>query len=350
VIYPEYARKSAAGQRVRAERDAAAGFGPYAGSGPAAVAPAPARAPAGVAVRDDGTVARRAMLDGSEELGYARKYLGYFALWPSEAALDAAVLWAAHAHAKDAAGTLVFQASPRLLFQSAEPGSGKSYAMRLLARLCPAPAVFTEPSEAAVAHAIGKEHATLFLDECDVLFGRGERKAAIRAVVNDGYSPDGTWARVRGGKVDRIPTFGALALAGLDSLETGTDGHMAALLTRCIRIRMRRGPEGYRPPRHDREAQFVAHAIGERLGTWTAQVLGALAGDVPDVPDGVGNRQAELWEPLIAVADAAGGRWPGAARIACEELVLTGGVPDEDAETAGEMDRIMSAWDEGGEW
>ena len=298
-----------------------------------------------VAVRESGAVAQaRRSADGAEVLDYTRRLLGHFAVWPSPAALDCITAWVGHAHARGADGMLTWQSSPRLLFSSAEPGSGKSHAMRLAARLCPAPAIFTEPSEPAVAHAIGREHATLALDEVDLLFGRGARKAAIRAVVQDGYTPDGSWARVRGGKVDRIPTFGALMMAGLDSLETSTDGQLKALMTRCIRLRMTRAPEGYRPPRWDNNARFAATAISARLAAWGASVLTGLGDDVPDVPDGIGNRQAELWEPLILTADAAGPEWGDRIRAACEELTMAGAVPDEDETTISQLDEILAGW------
>lgn len=299
-----------------------------------------------VAVRQPGTVARTGStlaMDGAKLLDYVHGFLAHFALWPSEAALDAATAWIAHAHARDASGTLVWQASPRLLFSSAEPGSGKSYAMRLIARLCPHPAVFTEPSEPAVAQAVGKERATLFLDEVDVLFGRGTRKAAIRALVNDGYSPDGQWARVRGGRVERISTFGALAMAGLDSVETGTDGHLKATLTRCIRIRMMRGPDGYRPPRWDSGARQAATVLTAQLARWAATALAGLGDVVPDMPAGVGNRDAELWEPLIVAADAASAEWGDRIRAACLELTTTGGLPDEDEDALGDLDNWFAA-------
>jgi len=240
---------------------------------------------------------------------------------------------------------LVWQSSPRALFSSAEPGSGKSAAMRAVARICPSPAVFTEPSEPAVAHAIGKEHATLFLVEADVLF-QTQRKAAIRAIINDGYTPEGSWARVRNGSVDKICTFGALGMAGLDKLDTATSGSMKATVTRCIRWRMRKAPGDYRAPRFDGQARMVASAVTDRLTAFARQELGSLAVAVPEVPEGIGNRAAELWEPLIVMADAAGGRWPDAAREACEEMVLASGMPDDDAEREAQVDDIMNGWGE----
>jgi Protein of unknown function (DUF3631) len=44
----------------------------------------------------------------------------------------------------------------------------------------------------------------------------------------------------------------------------------------------------------------------------------------PDMPDGVTDRSADVWEPLLAIADAAGGHWPGTARTACTALVKVG--------------------------
>ena len=41
----------------------------------------------------------------------------------------------------------------------------------------------------------------------------------------------------------------------------------------------------------------------------------------PEMPEGITDRPADVWEPLLAVADAAGGTWPERARAACVELV-----------------------------
>ena len=38
----------------------------------------------------------------------------------------------------------------------------------------------------------------------------------------------------------------------------------------------------------------------------------------PVMPDGITDRPADVWEPLLAVADAAGGDWPQTGRFACE--------------------------------
>ena len=45
------------------------------------------------------------------------------------------------------------------------------------------------------------------------------------------------------------------------------------------------------------------------------------SGRPPDMPQGVNDRDADCWEPLLAIADAAGCDWPERARSAAANLV-----------------------------
>jgi hypothetical protein len=49
--------------------------------------------------------------------------------------------------------------------------------------------------------------------------------------------------------------------------------------------------------------------------------LGSVIDKWPEMPVGVTNRDADVWEPLLAVADVAGGTWPQRARDAAVVLV-----------------------------
>ena len=63
---------------------------------------------------------------------------------------------------------------------------------------------------------------------------------------------------------------------------------------------------------------------GERLcsqlAAWAAAVADRIT--VPDMPDGITDRDADCWEALFAVADAAGEHWPDTARVAGVSSVL----------------------------
>lgn len=280
-----------------------------------------------------GMATRPGQVDGATVLGYAGALLRRYARFPSQGAMDAAVLWAAHTHARDASGMLTWEATGRLMFLSSEPGSGKSRALELTGMLCPA--VFgldAEPTEAGLVYTIASERATVLLDEADVLFGSGKRKAAIRGVLNSGYTRQGTVLRMRGGKGERARVFGAVALAGLDVMKTATGETLAPLFSRSIVIRMRKAADPV--PRLDAEARKAGAMLRTALGAWIGGMRDELAAARPEVPEGIANRSEEIWTPLLAIAEAAGGDWPERARRACEELALLGDTTEDAAEDA----------------
>jgi hypothetical protein len=55
-------------------------------------------------------------------------------------------------------------------------------------------------------------------------------------------------------------------------------------------------------------ARFV-HDHGEKIQSWQ-----------PAIPEKLNDRAADIWEPLLVVADLAGGEWPVRARAAAERL------------------------------
>jgi hypothetical protein len=57
------------------------------------------------------------------------------------------------------------------------------------------------------------------------------------------------------------------------------------------------------------------------LAAWAEAVLEKATKARPEMPVGVEDRAADVWEPLIAVADLAGGDWPKLARRAATELM-----------------------------
>ncbi|HSR25778.1 MAG TPA: DUF3631 domain-containing protein, partial [Candidatus Eisenbacteria bacterium] len=162
----------------------------------------------------------------------------------------------------------------------------------------------------------------ILIDEADILFGSGARKSGVRAVINGGYTRAGTVLTGKGGTASRVPVFGALALAGLDVMEKGSNAEaLAALLSRGIKIRMSKAGED-RPAKITRNSEAEAAQVRTWLANWAAQVRDEVADAEPQMPEGIEDRPAQIWEPLIAVADAAGGEWPERARQACTELAL----------------------------
>jgi len=174
-------------------------------------------------------------------------------------------------------------------------------------------------SAPAVFRTIENARPTLLLDEVDALFGkRGKDDSSedLRALLNAGHRKGATIPRCVGPQhnVAHFPVYCAAALTGLGDLPD-------TLMTRSIVVRMRRRAPGERvePFRH-RVVAPHGFALRERLAAWLTSVLEELDGAWPAMPHGITDRPADTWEALLAVADAAGGHWPGTARAACVEL------------------------------
>jgi hypothetical protein len=70
-----------------------------------------------------------------------------------------------------------------------------------------------------------------------------------------------------------------------------------------------------------RFAQRLTFVLCSRLENWAKQIFDIVRDAWPEFPSGVEDRDADVWEPLLAVADAAGGNWPERARVAAVTLV-----------------------------
>ncbi len=239
--------------------------------------------------------------------------LSRFVAFPSPAARDAVALWVAHAHVVAA-----FESSPRLALLSPEPASGKTRTLEVLELLCPRPMHALNASTAAIFRSIEGERPTLLLDEVDAIFGRrpGDENEDLRALLNAGHRRGATIPRCVGPtmEVRRFPVYAALALAGLGDLPD-------TLMSRSVIVRMRRRApgEGIESFRY-RLAEPDLHEVRDRLAAWLDSIRADLAGHWPELPDGITDRPADCWEPLVAIADLAGDDWPARARVACVEL------------------------------
>jgi hypothetical protein len=78
-----------------------------------------------------------------------------------------------------------------------------------------------------------------------------------------------------------------------------------------------------RRKKSERVARFRFRQVAEEtvllrraVAVWADSAISALRDARPPLPESLDDRAAEIWEPLLAVADAAGGSWPEQARKA----------------------------------
>jgi hypothetical protein len=94
------------------------------------------------------------------------------------------------------------------------------------------------------------------------------------------------------------------------------------LADRCIVLRLQRKTAD---EKCERLRTFDGTALRQRCSEFAKENASAIASARPASPDSLNDRAADIWEPLFALADLAGGDWPGKAREAA--LALSGDAP-----------------------
>jgi hypothetical protein len=255
--------------------------------------------------------------DGAELLHDVQTFLARFIVYPSDHEKVAHVLWLAHTHLMDA-----WESTPRIAFLSVVAGSGKTRAMEVSELLVPSPIAAVNVTPAYLFRKVGSEDGppTILFDEIDTVFGpKAKENEELRALLNSGHRRGAVAGRcvVRGKTVEteEIPSYSAVAMAGLGWLPD-------TIMSRSIIVRMRRRTsdekvEPFRRRVHAPEGE----ALCRRLAAWARAVRNEATAARPDMPSGVEDRNADIWEPLLALADIAGGEWPGRSRMAAVELL-----------------------------
>jgi hypothetical protein len=241
--------------------------------------------------------------------------LGRYVVFPHREAQAAVALWIVHCHALDA-----FESTPRLALLSPERETGKSRTLEVLTLLVPEPIHTVNISAAALFRMVDDRQPTLLMDEADTYLGRTTAKAHedLRGLINAGHRRGAKAYRgeVSGKavKVADFSAFAACALAGIGDLPD-------TILDRAVIVSMKRRAE-HEPiePFRERLARPGAEQIRDRVAQWAAHNVNTLRDAFPEMPVGIVDRVADVWEPLIAIADLAGGEWPELAREAAVKL------------------------------
>lgn len=255
------------------------------------------------------------VLSAPSVLDIVYAFLGRFVAYPSEDAHVAHTLWTAHTHFMDA-----WESTPRIAFLSPEPGSGKTRALEVTETLVPRPVEAVNATPAYLFRKVSDQAGlpTVLFDEIDCIFGpKAKEHEEIRGFLNAGHRRGAKAGRcvIRGKTVEteELEAFCAVAVAGLGNLPD-------TILTRSIIIRMRRrAPSEQVEPYRRRSHAPEGYKLRDRLAAWAAGLRRPLP--CPDMPDGITDRPADVWEALLAVAEAAGGEWPTRARVAAVALV-----------------------------
>ncbi len=252
-------------------------------------------------------------VDGATVLAdVARTLVAYVHL--PEGAATAISLWIVASHAFES-----FQHAPRINVTAATRGCGKTLLLDVLATLCPRALRVENLTTPVLFRIVSEHHPTLLVDECDRFL---RENFELVGMVNAGFTRGGVALRCEGeqNEVRAFPVFAPVALSGIGELP-GT------LHDRSIIIRLERAKANEISRRFDSRNVEAEMVFKRQLTRWAADNALALAAADPEMPQAF-NRVADVWRPLFAVAEVAGGDWPSRCARAFAKLQT----PDADAE------------------
>ena len=264
-----------------------------------------------------------------EELGQVlRRYVVLPAMAPETLAL-----WIVHTYAFE-----LRNVSTYIGLGSPQKRCGKTTLLSVLSELVSRPVVASNISPPALFRVIEEARPTLLIDEADTFLQANDE---MRGILNSGYTRktayvvrvanktvQGSEFRVQGWKKSGRHEPGSESGSELRRFSCWCPKVIAAigrlpetLLDRCIPITMQRKMA-------DEACERLRNLDGQVLRRKCARFVADHVEDIgaaqPELPAKLNDRAADIWEPLLALADLAGSDWPKLARDAA--LKMSAGV------------------------
>jgi uncharacterized protein DUF3631 len=260
--------------------------------------------------------------NGAEILDAVLKFVRrYVHLSDQQAAIVA--VWIAHTH-----GVTAATATPYLAITSATKQCGKTRLLEVLELLVNKPWLTGRATAACLVRKVDQVRPTLLLDESDAAFnGEKEYAEALRGILNTGFYVGGVASCCVGQGanigVKDFRTYCPKAIAGIGQLpDTVAD--------RSIPIRLERKNSGEVVGRFRRRfAKGEGAEIKSAVANWITATVDRLKDTVPSLPENLTDRQQDAIEPLLAIADEAGGLWPENVRNAAVEIFHSQAADDQ---------------------
>lgn len=260
-------------------------------------------------------------VDGAALLDEILATLKRFIICESETAI-AATLWCAFTWYVD-----VVQVAPLAVITAPEKRCGKSQLLTLIGRLSRRPLVASNISSSAMFRVIEAHAPTLLIDEADSFFKENEE---LRGVINSGHTRQSAYV-IRNVGDDHEPrqfsTWGAKAISGI--------GHLSeTMMDRAVILELRRKlpTESVQRLRHAEPRLFTT--LAAKLARFAEDGAATIERARPTLPEALNDRAQDNWEPLLAIADYAGGEWPHLARSTALKL---SGVEQEAVSLSAEL-------------
>jgi len=261
-------------------------------------------------------------------------------------------LWTLHTHAFH-----LRDVSTYIGIESPVKRCGKTTLLAVLNKLAHRPVLAANISFKAFFRVIDQARPTLLIDETDTFLPGNDE---LRGIMNAGYhretafvirfvhsgefapgeprdcaAPEAESPKSKApARVARHKSRHAIPASGLARFSCWCPKAMAAigrlpetLADRCILIRMHRKTSS---EKCERLRNLQAASLTGQCARFVLEYRDAIAEGRPEMPAALNDRAADIWEPLLALADLAGGAWPDLARQAA--VALSGAVQGQDSD------------------
>ncbi|MCD8494041.1 MAG: DUF3631 domain-containing protein [Alphaproteobacteria bacterium] len=220
------------------------------------------------------------------------------------------------------------QVAPIAFITAPEMQCGKSQLLSVIGSMVKKPAIASSITPSVIFRVIEKYCPTLLIDEADSFMNGNEE---LRGLINSGHTRQSAyvWRSVGDDhEPTQFSTWGAKALSGI-----GTQA--ATIMDRSIVLELRRKLEHEKTERLRHADKNAFLEIRRKLAKFAEDAGRIIEQARPTLPDSLSDRAQDNWEPLMAIADYAGGHWPDTARHTA--LSIYAKSKDEDNQSAGIM-------------
>lgn len=226
------------------------------------------------------------------------EFIKRYVVLPSEAHATILAYWVLHTWTFDSA-----RSTPYIYVNSADKQSGKTRLIEVLEILVRDPMRATNVTPSVLFRAIDTLRPCILLDEVDTVWSGG-RNEIMRGILNGGYRKGGSVWRIKNQQPAEFNTFCPKLLAGIHN------GFMPDTISdRCIPIKLKRKKRGQECERFyamDVAASEPVRRLQDRIAAFVSSSAIAVAVQRPQPCDGISDRQAEITEPLLALASVLG--------------------------------------------
>lgn len=209
------------------------------------------------------------------------------------------------------------QCAPIALINAPERACGKTQLLSVLGKLAPRTAQASGISPSVLFRMIEAYQPTLFIDEIETILKDNEE---LRGLINAGHTRDSSyvWRSVAKGddfEPKRFTVWGMKAIAGINAIKLAE-----TVTSRAIVFELRRKRPDEKVERLRQAETGLFERLARKLARFSEDYSSQIKEVRPNLPNELGDRDQDNWEPLLQIATVAGEYWLETATNAALKL------------------------------